>query len=244
MLLTRNFVSRRYGLIFPWGLKPPPSAPGKDMYLITLPAREPFPEFLEILDHVTIPTKRRENMLIGVFILNKGRIAVPPPLELATSATTIASADHPATSTVTFQPPLQNDAISSLFSNLGTGPPQPAMPFGSGGPPGPLIPGMMAPLPPAGLGYPYPPPPMTAPPPPPVAPPVDALTALASSTKNMTRDQISLILKGLTMVNPPPVAPSWAPPGILVANPAYVSGITSHDSFPSSSRSPQYVFVY
>jgi hypothetical protein len=232
---------RRYGVLWPWGKEPPASAPGKELYLIPLPAREPFPEFLDILDHVTIPRRRRDNMLIGVFNLNKGRIVVPAPLQPTTSATNVTSSDHTVVSAIPLQPPLQNDAISSLFSTLGTGP-QPAMPFGLGGPPPPMLPGVMAPAPAPGLAYPYPPPPMAAPPPP-VAPPADALTALTSSIKNMTPDQINLILKGLTMVSPPPPAPSWAPSGIPVPNSTYASAaIPSHDSYPSPSRSPQYVF--
>jgi hypothetical protein len=211
------------------------------MYLIPLPAREPLPEFIDLLDHVMIPKRRHENMLVGVFILNKGRIVVPPPLQPAASATNITSTDHSAGPAAAPQSLPQNDAISSLFSNLGAGP-QAAMPFGLSGPPAPMLPGMRPPVPPPGLGYPYPPPSMVAPPAP-VAPPADALSALTSSIKNMTPDQINIILKGLTMVNPPPTAPSWAPSGIPAANPAYPSvAVPSHDSYPSPSRSPRYVF--
>jgi hypothetical protein len=200
------------------------------MYLIPLPAREPLPEFIDLLDHVTIPKRRHENMLVGVFILNKGRIVVPPPLQPATSATNITSSDYSAGPAAAPQPLLQNEAISSLFSTLSTGPP-PAMPFGLSGPPAP-----------PGLGYPYPPPPMVAPPPA-VAPPADALSALTSSIKSMTPDQINIILKGLTMANPPPSAPSWASSGIPAANPAYPSAtVVGHESYPSPSRSPRYVF--
>jgi len=205
------------------------------MYLVPLPASAPLPEFIELLNHVKLPKQRDANMLLGVFILNKGRVVVPP-LHPATTVTNIPGLNQP-TATAAPQPSTQNDAMSSLFSTLGTGPP-PAMPYGL---PPPMLPGMPS-APPPGLTYPYAPPHMAAPPPV-VAPSADALTALTSSIKSMTPDQINLILKGLTMPGPIAPPPSWPQPGMPSANQQYPpAGMPRPESYPSPSRSPQWVF--
>lgn len=224
----------RHGLVFPWGAKPSSSAPGKDMYIIPLQASKPLPEFIDLLDHVQIPRKRVKNMLLGVFVLGKGKIVVPTPQPA------VKSVESPAPVPAA-PPPLSNDAISSLFSTLSTTAP-PTMPYNVGAQ---AIPPMMPPMS-SGPSYPFAPPvPMSAPPPPPIAAPPasDALTALTSSIKNMTPEQINLILKGLSMAGPPPppppsTQPSWPPPGVPVGNSGFPPIPLGPDSYPSPSRSP------
>lgn len=249
---THSPFPSRHGLIFPWGQHPPSSAPGKDLYLIPLRPSQPLPEFIELLDHVQIPKRRDKDMLIGVFVLIKGKIVVPPTPVV----------EKPALAAPPMQqPPLQSDAISSFLSSMGgigSLPPNlPAgVPVGVNAAPGPGVPGIFpptqAPTPRMPYAYSQPPSasPLGVPPPTTAVPPADALNALSSSLLNMSQDQISLILKGLSMANatpppansnarPAPLPPTWnvAPPP---ANAAYSNATNgpSYNSYGSSLRSP------
>ncbi|KAG6844769.1 hypothetical protein H0H87_003887 [Tephrocybe sp. NHM501043] len=68
----------RHGLIFPWGPKPKENHPGRELYIIPLLSSDPLPEYLELLDNLHLPKVRTANLLIGVWILNKGKLAPPP----------------------------------------------------------------------------------------------------------------------------------------------------------------------
>ncbi|KAG8817744.1 hypothetical protein FRC18_000370 [Serendipita sp. 400] len=260
----------RHGLVFPWGAHPPPTAPGKDLYLIPLEASKPLPEFIDLLDHVQIPKQRDENLLLGVFVLSKGKIVVPPSTPSFTVAPNDAQNKLPTPAATVLSPQQQqsapmmhNDAVASLFSTLGNGNgnglaglPCPAAPSGVN-PTAPLFPNM-PPLPLASsatapntttggipsLMYPY-----TLPPPPPPAPipPVDAFSSLASSLQNLSAEQIDLILKGLSMTTPAaattpqqPPPPQNWPPASAMYPPPPPQHPRQNDSYGQSTRSPPY----
>ncbi|KAF9497211.1 hypothetical protein BDN71DRAFT_1445288 [Pleurotus eryngii] len=67
----------RHGLIFPWGHRPKDHHPGRELYIIPLLSTEPLPEYIELLDDLKLPKVRNTNCLIGIWILQKGRLAPP-----------------------------------------------------------------------------------------------------------------------------------------------------------------------
>lgn len=77
-MLTERLAASRHGLIFPWGQRPKEHHPGKELYLIPLLSHDPLPEYMELLDDFQLPTTRKHNYLVGIWILNKGKL-VPPP---------------------------------------------------------------------------------------------------------------------------------------------------------------------
>ncbi|GJJ11332.1 hypothetical protein Clacol_005564 [Clathrus columnatus] len=89
----------RHAVIHPWGSRPSPDAPGKELYLIPVLPNQPLPDYIEILDLVTFPKHSEDNRLLGVFILNKGKFTVPA------------------------YTPLQPPTVPSLLNNLSSLPP-------------------------------------------------------------------------------------------------------------------------
>jgi hypothetical protein len=225
-------------------MQPPSGAPGKDLYLIPLQASRPLPEFIDLLDHVQIPKKRDENMLLGVFVLSKGKIVVPTPTPIIDTPALVAPMP-------TAPQPLQNSTISSLFSALGSAPQAMLPGVGTGMSTMPItgLQQMSHQIQAPGLAYPYSQAPTLVPPSTITPPSASALDALSSSIKNMTPEQINLILKGLSMANaaapnPPPMAvPPLAPwPGAPPHPNAMYGGTpmpTNYPPYVSPSRSPQ-----
>ncbi|KAG5717434.1 Transcription factor bye1 [Termitomyces sp. T112] len=68
----------RHGLIFPWGMKPKDHHPGRELYIIPLLSSDALPEYMELLDELHLPKLRKTNLLIGIWVLNKGKLAPPP----------------------------------------------------------------------------------------------------------------------------------------------------------------------
>ncbi|KAE9397073.1 hypothetical protein BT96DRAFT_88937 [Gymnopus androsaceus JB14] len=68
----------RHGLVFPWGSRPKDYHPGKELYIIPLLASDPLPDYIELLDDLRLPKLRTTNHLLGIWILNKGKLASPP----------------------------------------------------------------------------------------------------------------------------------------------------------------------
>ncbi|KAG8817294.1 hypothetical protein FRC17_011294, partial [Serendipita sp. 399] len=251
----------RHGLVFPWGAHPPPTAPGKDLYLIPLEASKPLPEFIDLLDHVQIPKQRDENLMLGVFVLSKGKIVVPP--STTSSAVTPAGANDAQNKLPTSAAPvlsqqqqqsaptMHNDAMASFFSTLGNN----NLPYNAGSvnPGAPIYPNM-PPLPAPsssnsapstatgnipGLMYPYS---MPAPPQPAPVPSADPFSSLASSLQSLSPEQIDLILKGLSMTTPttapqPPVPQNWPPASAMYPPP---QAPRQSESYGQSTRSPPY----
>ncbi|KDR80731.1 hypothetical protein GALMADRAFT_241158 [Galerina marginata CBS 339.88] len=82
-----NFLisKSRHGLVFPWGSRPKDYHPGRELYMIPLLQTDPLPEFVELLDDLKLPKTRSRDYLLGIWILNKGKLA-PLPGTLAQSA--------------------------------------------------------------------------------------------------------------------------------------------------------------
>ena len=78
----------RHGLVFPWGNRPKDYHPGKELYMIPLLKNEPLPEFMDLLDDFKLPKERTRDYLIGVWILNKGKL-VPLPGHVVRQAPSI-----------------------------------------------------------------------------------------------------------------------------------------------------------
>ncbi|KAL0575976.1 Transcription factor bye1 [Marasmius crinis-equi] len=70
----------RHGLVFPWGQRPKEHHPGKEMYIIPLLSSEPLPDYMELLDDLKLPKERTSDYLVGIWWLNKGKLAPPPAL--------------------------------------------------------------------------------------------------------------------------------------------------------------------
>ena len=218
-LLT--LIRSRHGLVFPWGSQPPPSAPGKDMYLIPLKRSSPLPEFIELLDRASsVPKRRDQDTILGVFVLTKGKLVVPPPTPPVPvpAATPVPAGPPPAVANLIQSQGGISSLLSSVFGGL---PPQP-------GPPQPI--------------------PTFAPPPPPVhmqPPPTATLAALSSDLQNLTPEQINLILQGLTgkAALPPSVPPAqpqgWPAPYPGATPQSYPPVIPPPSAaYPSHGQSP------
>ncbi|KAG8901951.1 hypothetical protein FRC00_003212 [Tulasnella sp. 408] len=115
----------RHGLVFPWAGVPSERATGRDCYLIPFKPEDPTPEFIELLDNVQLPKARTRDMMLGVFVLHKDRIAK-------------AQASVPSST-----PPIQNVPLESMPP-----PPPPAPPAA---PPLPNLGALASLLPPGGL---------------------------------------------------------------------------------------------
>ena len=163
------------------------------MYLIPLKPSSPLPEFIELLGRASsVPKRRDQDTILGVYVLTKGKLVVPTPTPPVPAATPVPAAPPPAVANL-----IQSQGgISSLLSSvLGGLPPQPGLPQ---------------------------PIPTFAPPPPPMQmqmqmqpPPTATLAALSSDLQNLTPEQINLILQGLAgkAALPPPSVPPAQPQG-------------------------------
>ncbi|KAJ7708675.1 hypothetical protein B0H17DRAFT_1030445 [Mycena rosella] len=79
-ILTDFLIAKgRHGLVFPWGPRPKDTNPGKDLYIIPLLSSDSLPDYMELLDNLHLPKIRNTNYLIGIWVLNKGKLAPPPP---------------------------------------------------------------------------------------------------------------------------------------------------------------------
>ncbi|KAF8507951.1 hypothetical protein BU17DRAFT_70975 [Hysterangium stoloniferum] len=133
VLVNRN----RHAVVLPWGPNPGPDAPGKELYLIPILPHEPLPDYVELLDLVKFPKKREEKMLLGVFILNKGKFSAPllpnspaaslpfnqPPVLAPAPVPAPAVPDPPPSQPGTSFPPdiiskLTSEQIESLFQTV------------------------------------------------------------------------------------------------------------------------------
>ena len=83
-----KFLYSRHGLVFPWGSRPKDHYPGKELYVIPLRAAEPLPDYMELLDDLRLPKTRICDLLVAIWVLNKGKLAPPttPPIVPASLA--------------------------------------------------------------------------------------------------------------------------------------------------------------
>lgn len=126
--------SSRHAVIHPWGSRPTPDAPGKELYLVPVIANQPLPDYVELLDLVKFPKQSDENILLGVFILNKGKFTTPvhsqppppiPPTTVPSLLTNLLTTLPPAMPVIPSIPPnlnlsqkstLNPDLVSKLSS--------------------------------------------------------------------------------------------------------------------------------
>lgn len=189
------------------------------MYLIPLKPSSPLPEFIELLDRASsVPKRREQDTILGVYVLTKGKLVVPPPTPPVPVATPVPAAPPPAVANLIQSQGGISSLLSSVFGGL---PPQP-------GPPQPI--------------------PTFAPPPQPIQmqpPPTATLAALSNDLQNLTPEQINLILQGLTgkAALPPPVPPAppqgWPAPYAGAAPQSYPPVIPpSSAAYPAHGQSP------
>ena len=88
-------LSSRHAVVHPWGPNPGPDAPGKELYLIPILPHEALPDYVEILDLVKFPKQRDDKMLLGVFVLNKGKFSerIPPITHQSSTAIGVHPSD-------------------------------------------------------------------------------------------------------------------------------------------------------
>ncbi|PCH44335.1 hypothetical protein WOLCODRAFT_133175 [Wolfiporia cocos MD-104 SS10] len=98
----------RHGLVFPWGNRPKDWAPGRELYIIPLLVTEAIPDYMELLDDLRLPRIRGSDYLIGVWVLNKGKLAPPsaPPAPPPHLTASIPQAES-LFSSLSSQPPAQ-----------------------------------------------------------------------------------------------------------------------------------------
>lgn len=171
--LADTLLYRRYAVSHPWGSPPPPHAPGKELYICSLPADAPIPEAVDMLDNMCLPRNRDRTMLLGVFTLHKGRVvdmpitssippvagpsitSMPPTIPVIPGLAALLNLPGlappaPAPAPVPVVPSLTSEQIHLMLRTLGhlSQPSQPVVPVMA---PPPAIPGfapvMVAPLP-------------------------------------------------------------------------------------------------
>lgn len=64
---------------------------------------DPIPEYMELLDNLKLPKSRSTSVLVGIWVLNHGKLA-PPPTALGV-APPISSFEHPPISAISPPPP-------------------------------------------------------------------------------------------------------------------------------------------
>src|SRR6266404_5113600 len=71
-------LDSRHGLIFPWGSRG--REWGRELYVIPLLSSHALPEYIELLDNLYLPKTRSADCLVGIWVLNHGRLnTLPPP---------------------------------------------------------------------------------------------------------------------------------------------------------------------
>lgn len=90
-------------------MKPRPQDPGRELYIIPLRSTERLPDYLELLDDLRLPKSRTSDLLVGIWILNKGKL-VPPPVAPIMGPVLPVPASQPPQS----QPPLQSVPIPQV----------------------------------------------------------------------------------------------------------------------------------
>ncbi|KAA1469150.1 hypothetical protein DENSPDRAFT_834719 [Dentipellis sp. KUC8613] len=207
----------RHGLIFPWGNRG--REWGKELYVIPLLSAHPLPDYLEMLDSLQLPKERKADHLIGVWVLNRGKLS-PPPSHLHPPP------QQPMPSLPAGQP---TPSIPDLFRALN-------LPPISSHTPTPPIPGLSA-TPPQ-------PPSIPSVSQPPLAAPPGVSPALAAEVASLTPEQVQAMLQtlrstGLGGIAAPPPQPAMlsypqpqpAPPfmasGPLVPSPWVSSQLAS-----------------
>ena len=94
--INDTLLCSRHGLVFPWGSRPKEYHPGRELYMVPLLQSEPLPEYMELLDELKLPKIRTSDYIVGIWILNKGKLAPlpvhPAPQGPPSFATTLTNA--------------------------------------------------------------------------------------------------------------------------------------------------------
>ncbi|EPQ56312.1 hypothetical protein GLOTRDRAFT_120866 [Gloeophyllum trabeum ATCC 11539] len=214
-LRTKN----RHGLIFPWGHHPKDHHPGRELYIIPLLATEPIPEYMELLDELRLPKLRDADYLVGIWVLNKGKLAPPPTPQAAPVPPQQASA-QPVQPSSSFQPPAGSPP-NNVSLPVPISAPAPAL--------APAVPSVT---------------PVPAVPSNPVSPPIVNPSAVAAELATLTPEQIQLMLQTLSTSGlVPPVNVPLAPPSVPVQRP--IPSLTSQSPpWPVAPPGPGYVSGY
>ncbi|KAI0046493.1 hypothetical protein FA95DRAFT_1560046 [Auriscalpium vulgare] len=69
-------AKERHGLIFPWGNRGRDW--GKELYVIPLLQAHTIPDYIDILDDLKIPKDRKKDYLVGIWVLQRGKLAPLP----------------------------------------------------------------------------------------------------------------------------------------------------------------------
>jgi len=77
--------------------------------VIPLRPTDPTPDYVELLDNLQLPKERKEEFLIGIWVLNRGKLVAPQMLPLSqVSQPQPPPAQQPALSTFGMNNPLLN----------------------------------------------------------------------------------------------------------------------------------------
>lgn len=115
-LLKKN----RHGLVFPWGQSPKDHHPGKELYMVPLRASVPLPDYMELLDDLRLPKVRTSDMIVGIWILVKGKLSAlpaPPPPVMSSLSSVPTSFSVPGAS-ASILPQLQPHSHAGPTSSL------------------------------------------------------------------------------------------------------------------------------
>lgn len=69
LILSIPFSCSRHGVSLPYGSKPPPGGP-KEVYFVPLAPGQSF-DFIDLMDRLVLPSNRKEDILLAVFIVPK-----------------------------------------------------------------------------------------------------------------------------------------------------------------------------
>nr|XP_019044990.1 hypothetical protein I302_06906 [Kwoniella bestiolae CBS 10118]OCF23920.1 hypothetical protein I302_06906 [Kwoniella bestiolae CBS 10118] len=113
-------ISRdRHAIYLPYGSHPPSGA-AKELYLIPLRPQDPSPEFTELIDGYSLPSKGRStSVFLGIFIC----IKMTTPTPIASQSHTLQQPPSqtiptPTAAAVTTTPMIQNDQLQALMASL------------------------------------------------------------------------------------------------------------------------------
>ncbi|TFK39798.1 hypothetical protein BDQ12DRAFT_511721 [Crucibulum laeve] len=194
----------RHGLVFPWGNRAKEHHPGRELYIIPLRASEPLPDYMEFLDDLKLPKIRQVDYLIGIWVLNKGKLVAPPAPPPQPAAISSTSSEGPLDT-----PSVPISAPHSVPTNLN-------IPVFNNTPP---VPSPVGPIPPNSLV------PALVPPSAPPAPPLSVTpSALAAEVASLTPEQIQMVLRTLASTaslplpvpTPPQTQPLPPPPSMAM----------------------------
>ncbi|KAJ7577052.1 hypothetical protein C8J56DRAFT_972207 [Mycena floridula] len=120
-ILTDFLIAKgRHGLVFPWGQRAKEHHPGRELYIIPLLSSDPLPDYMELLDELQLPKIRKDNYLVGIWILTKGKLVAPPPTPPAPTPTPTSIQPVSNTASTSNAPlgPIDQDVLAAEVASL------------------------------------------------------------------------------------------------------------------------------